>query len=144
MCEEENNRAEVSHTMAEIGVEHVRLSRRGPPRSHQAGSERNPDPSGAGLPPEPETERRRFGRGQQHKPIVLRIGPEHPLPRATVKRDVADFEDYDAWEHLRAEAWEWNPNESGTAAKAAVRATGGIALAARTDLTIVGLYGLAL
>lgn len=61
-----------------------------------------------------------------------------------MKRDVADFEDYDTWEHLRAEAWEWNPNESGTAAKAAARTTRGIARAARTDLTIVGLYGLAL
>ena len=142
LCQDEHKRADHDQGRVKTDIDQIRLSRRGALRSHQRGAKRRA--GAAGLPPEPETERRRWSTEGTHKPLVLRIGPVDPAPEATTTDNVAYFQDQDGTTHLRLEAWQWTPYETDAPHAQRVKEMAAIARLAPTDLLVVALYGNAL
>ena len=140
MTMDEATRAE--HDLFGIGVaiDSIRLSRRGPLRSHQEGSARNP--TSHGLKPEPETEPPSYRTQGTHKPIVLKLKTGSKRPTAQVRDGIAYFKEQKDSEATRALACLW-ANDEDDPQKSATE-TGKLARLAPADIAVVTIYGYAL
>ena len=97
--------AELDYLYRAGDIDEIRLSRRGPLRSHQPGSRRHGP--GPGLPREPETEpghELRVGT-QDHQPVRLKLRPNDRPPAVKNVEGRARLEDPPETADARSDAW---------------------------------------
>ena len=143
MCHDEEKRSRTDLRMAEMCIDQVRLARRGPLRSHQAGSARR---GGGGLAPEPATEPKRFGPRRRTAPEALQLPADGSGPTARIVDGRAVFEDDELTALMRELAWRWARGEESDEEdrQRAIRETGKLARKSRGDLCIAVLHARAL
>ncbi|MCY4508623.1 MAG: hypothetical protein OXG35_16950 [Acidobacteria bacterium] len=105
LCNDEEQRAELDCLYRAVDIDEIRLSRRGPLRSHQPGSRRHGP--GPGLPREPETapgHELRVGT-QDHQPVRLKLRPDDRPPTVKIVEGRARLEDPPETADARGDAW---------------------------------------
>ena len=128
---------------AEMNVDSLRRRRRGPLRSHQAGSARH---GGRGVPREPSTEAPRFDRPKEQAREPLGLMTDGRERSVTIVDGKAVFEDDPVTVLMREVAWRWtgDRDDGRDGIQAAIRENGKLARSGRGDLCIAVLYAVAL
>ena len=144
MAQDEEKRAIIDKASSKSAVDSLRLSRRGPLRSHQPGSARN---TGLGLAPEPDTKAERWAASTPDKPVVVTIGPGTQKPKAAIVGGVALIADHPYTREERDEAHSWYKaltDEEPIAMRDAAAHLAKLARRAPADIWTIATYGRAL
>lgn len=143
LCHDEEARCERDLRAAEMDVDSLRRKRRGPLRSHQAGSARH---GGRGVPREPSTEPPRFERREEPLREPLGLMTDGRGPGVNIVDGKAVFEDNPVTALMRKVAWRWagDRDDGRDGIQAAIRETGKLARSGRGDLCIAVLCAVAL